>query len=363
MPTEIIADPSAYSGPLIAPDGDDFMDDAADIVQAFVQVLADRISYVRDRVVRIDIPSTIAAFGSLTINPTSNAYPAIKCTRAPGQDGSAGPWRQILDFQLDETGGRTVTLYYGNDDSLGSFAIVVNAHWAVDHWSRQNAAKTALALFVSPSETRFTIKPTGAATWTTWPTNLGDIRAGGDLLGGAQLVVASHIVGGGEVRFPGSAVSGGEYRYTASVPRTSIVPIGRPCCGTYTRTATGSIKSPSGDDVAWLIRVPRDGRFGSIEIMHTKTNTNTTTFSLRSRVGTWAGTIAAPTSSDVVTPVTVTASGLQVTPINASSLTDLPNDTSELEIVWHRATSAADDEVHGLRMVDWGDHGPRGEVL
>lgn len=355
MPS-LVTEIDEFTGPLTMPDGDDDMSDAADVVQAFVQGLANRSFYLLTRQVRNDGDSTIAN-GKLVINTSSPDIPALELFHSPGEDpDSSNPWREWTKAKLDASGARFAKLYYGNADT-GVFGVVINATWDIDDqlWRQDNSAKKSLAAFISPTNgLEYTEQAAGVASWSSWPTNAGNMLARGNLTARAIGAVLDAAVGG-------------EYKYSGFgyKLRTSIVPIGS-ACGSYVRTTSGSIKQGNGTAVAWPVRLPRDAQYTVVQVKHRQASGTRQHFQIQPRSGgAWSGGPVAPTTntlvdvlSDAGTDAGVNCRVTELT-INAS----FDNADDELELVWLPPIGGTNDEVLQIRIVDWKDRGPHGDVL
>lgn len=354
--SSIVAEVDEFTLNLVVPDGDDDMNDAADVVQAFVQGLANRTYYTLLRQVRNDGDNTIAG-GKLVINTSSPDIPALELFHSPGEDpDSANPWREWTKAKLDASGARFAKLYYGNADT-GVFGVVINATWDVGAqlWLQDNSAKKSLAVFVSPNNgLEYTEQASGVASWSSWPTTAGNILARGNL--NAKALGSA-----------GDCSIVGEYKYLGLGYKlhTSIIPIAG-ACGSYVRTASGSIKQGNGTPVAWPVRLPRDAQYTIVQVKHRQASGTRQHFQIQPRfAGAWAGGPVAPTTdtlvdvlSDAGTDAGVNCRVTEI-PINAS----FDNSDVELELVWLPPIAGTNDEILQIRIIDWKDRGPRGDVL
>lgn len=354
-----------FTSPIIVPDGDDFMDDAAEVIQALAQGLANRDAWAKDlldnKVVKNDQGNTIT--GALAIVTTDEAAPPLKIVNAP-----TGKWRPCFEAACDASGDRKIMVFQGTDDNEGALAITVNARWQLSpqQWRQQNAAKKSFGLLFVPngSGLRFSVQDAGVSSWTVWPEK-GIFTAGGGGLFGADGLAALGIIHSyAKVTSQGDfeTYDGDFVRQVARARERSIIPLGD-VCGAYTRTATGIKSDDTSSAPFWTVRVPPNCTLGTIQIMHTKLNTGSTTFTLVPRTGAVWNLLAPvkPATDDEVVESSTTA-GLQITELDASALEPDPG-VSELMITWDRPNDSANDEVHQLCMVDWTELGPRAEVL
>lgn len=368
-----------FTDPIVVPDGDDFMNDAADVVELFVQGLANRDEFIKaalelldSRAVKNDQANTIA--GQQTINSSDDTVAPIRITRAPGQDAGAftgNGWRRAFEAACDASGGRTIILWQGNNDSGGVLAVTVNAYWQIDppRWRQQNAAKKSFVLMFVPDGGTglfYSVQAAGVSQWSSWPygPDVPPLSVGGGIIAGDSVLVQKFIqtIDGKITAGDGFVAAGdGEFEYSSERTRAaSPIPLGN-VCGSYTKTVAGikSNESNPGNRPAWPLRVPPGCGLGTIQIMHTKVTTDETKFYLLSRAPAWD----VPTTGIVIErTVSTTTSGIQVTEIDASAISGVSG--VEFFISWDRPDSGADDdEVWALRMIDWTEDGVRNEVL
>lgn len=344
-----------FTAPLAVPDGDDDMSDAADVVQAFVQGLANRSFYLLTRQVRNDGDSTVTD-GKLVINTSSPDIPALELFRSPGEDDPSNVWREWTKARLDTSGARFAKLYYGSADA-GSFAVVVNATWQLSPplWLQDNPAMKSLAVFVSPNNgLEYTEQASGVASWSSWPTTAGNILARGNLN-------AKALGSAGDC----SIVGDFKYLGLGYKLRTSIIPIAS-ACGSYVRTASGSIKQGDGTFIAWPVRLPRDAQYTIIQVKHRQASGTRQHFQIQPRLnGAWSGGPVAPTTNtllDVLSDAGTDAGvNCRVTELTVNATFD--NADAEVELVWLPPIGGPNDEILQIRIVDWKDRGPRGDVL
>lgn len=168
------------------PEAGDTRGTAAEAVDAIGQALANRTRNLKNRA---DVAAYLAAANVFTNAPQYMNAPDCEIAQREilrsSRDeptNSSNAWKLIDLFATDLT-ARKVRIYSGGNDATGTLMITVNAFWhKSDQKWRQDVVKDAFALFVKGEQMFLARQASGVGAWTSWPTNLGDLVIGGEVL-------------------------------------------------------------------------------------------------------------------------------------------------------------------------------------
>lgn len=222
MPVNI-TDVSEFTSPLTAPVGTDSRDTAANVVEAFLQVLGNRTRYVKDVHEALDaVAAKLGVANTFTrgqqIDIADNPGEALIRTTKTSLDSTTNPgngWKVILECKADPTS--FVRVYTGANAPSGHFAVTVNAYWSVSgtyasKWRQDDVAQASFALMVIGTVCYVTSQPAGASPWSSWPSNQGQLNAN-----------TLHAVG--SVVSDAGMQAVGEYSYASPISRSQTVPV------------------------------------------------------------------------------------------------------------------------------------------
>jgi len=263
---ETLAEVDSFDADIVVPDGDDWMDDAAEVVATFASKLTNRTRYFLNRAGFKANDQSWAGLNTflkrVTVRATTRLTSALFLQRASDADDK---WQLLIESQTDAAGTQRVGLYsMPYADTVGGFAIVLNAQYdPVAGWTLIDGTKPGCALIWRYSDVRYVAKPPGSPAWSSWPQNT--VTAfGGTII--SQALQAGNVLAVG----PTNSDTGKGYRYTTSVPRTSPIPLGE-LWGNTQVNAFGSIARNTGitgvADQVWIpIRVAPYCGFSEVRV-------------------------------------------------------------------------------------------------
>lgn len=173
----------AHTTPITVPDGTDSRSNAANVVEAIAQALANRTH-------RLDLHT--AKFDAVNVWEQAQEYdidqadaPAIRTTKDAGDHAGvpANIWKLQFEFLL--TNGTKARLYSGNGTN-GNWALTTNAVWdpgGVQTWHKDDDSHESNVLRVFDGEVHFYGKAVGAGSWgpAGWDTTRGVARVGDEV--------------------------------------------------------------------------------------------------------------------------------------------------------------------------------------
>lgn len=222
MPVNI-TDASTFTSPVVAPAGSDSRNNAANVVEALAQALANRTRFNKDTIDALSLAA--ARLGSANVftrgqqvDVADNPGEALIRTTKTAHDSTSNPgngWKLLLECKCDAT--RYVRLFSGANDPSGMFALTVNAYWQISgtyasKWRKDDNAHDAFALLVTGENLYVTRQDASDSVWSSWPTNQG-------------LVSCNSLQGGaGGIYSDASVSAAGEFAYLPAKARTCYVP-------------------------------------------------------------------------------------------------------------------------------------------
>jgi hypothetical protein len=324
---KIIVETPSFDPDITVPEGTDSRVDAAEVVEAIAQKLANRSEFLRtytDSAALVTIANTFQHAQTLLDQLISQhnvpLTPAIDVQKTAADGG--GVWKLIMRMALGTSSGMNASLYTRADVANERLILATNADWTGSAWQQRDATKSSTAiLFSSTGSEALQVcrMAPGAANWTTW--------------GFGKLTASDYV-----------------YNKTRSLP----VPLGN-SSGDYQVFAGalfGSVLALSaGGNQHFALRFPPNMGGGVLQIMHHKTDTGTTGLQVVGLTVNWAspGTLTSAVMGGLQTSTTV---GDQVTSINVGPFVD----GTEYRLIWQPANVA--DRLLAVRLNSVTDVGP-----
>jgi hypothetical protein len=237
----VITETPTFTPTITVPDGTDSRVNAAEVVAAIAQGLANRAQYLKLNGVFVDVVNTLVQ-GLVIANP-SVTQPSIDIT-TNAQDGSAA-WKLILRAEIGN-GAKRLRLYTGTDTAQPRAILTTNAFWNGSAWALDDSAAAATALGLSANSNlglQVWRKQSASAPWTSWD--------------GAGVTAESLTATGN--------VTSDQYLYNAFVSRT--ITLNTPSSNTKAPEETGdTVKLIPGDWVNFSIPVPHGAIMKTVKI-------------------------------------------------------------------------------------------------
>lgn len=219
-----ITEVDTFTATVTVPDGDDFMDDAADVVEAISQALANRTHFLNLHSVHIDDEDFAILSVPLTGNTVNVREPVIRSAKGPRDHPlkPLNPWKEFLQGKnLSEADSQRSSLYFG-DGVEGLFGFAVNAQWREDLgvsglWHQLDASKASYFVYVNASgDLRYSKKDAGATNWATWDTSTACVIS-------APGVTADFVQGNTAIYSGGPVIAVDGFGYVSSQSRTTPI--------------------------------------------------------------------------------------------------------------------------------------------
>lgn len=343
MPTNITETDAFPEGPIVAPVGADSRSNASLVVRTFVQILANRTRWAKNRIAEVAKLAEENVFTRTQFVDNSDGPDgALLSTHRTPKDytNTANRWELITRFPTGD-GDVHVAQYVGQGSD--HFAFVYNAHWHLptQKWRADDAAVEAYAYVLALNTFRMSVVPAAAPAWNDWPTS-----------GACDLQVARNVLADRVRADVGMFIddAAGEYNYTLVRPRTTPIDLAD-CYGEVVRNPDGSVSSSTGNPIGWRLRRP--SVIGDIQLVIEQASWASSLAMLTKRTVNWGTGVVTPLA--IATQGAPAASGTHVvTLFTAGTIID---PAAEYQVTFQRA--AAGDKVHAIRVIDWLDPGPR----
>jgi len=294
MPKILVETPS-FDPDIVVPEGTDPRVDAADVVEALAQKLANRSQFVKevtDNAARVDTTNTFEEITTflqrllLSVIDAAPGHPVMDVPYTASEDSQT--WKPILRMALVQrtSGSASATLYTRHISGNERLILVTNAEWTGTQWHQNDSSKSSTAiLFTSTGSEALQIcrMPAGAANWSTW--SFGTLVAG-DFV----------------------------YQKTRSIP----IPLGNSSTdydNISGSTYGGVLAQSTGGAHHFALRFPTNMGSGGLEIMHYKADTAASVFEVIALTAPW-GSPGTVTVATMGTLQSVTTSGFVTTTIS-----------------------------------------------
>jgi len=271
--------------------------------------------------------------------------PLIKTTKVPGDDPEAtNKWKELARFPTGDN-GVTIRLYAGSLNTLGHFALTLNASWdpAALEWSQEYATYPSQML-------RSTL---GATTGS-----FGNYYMEPGATAGVDPWQKTPTAGSGQF---GNYYAGGHYKYSPTRSVRYIVPISWADGdeGGWALDGSGNWVSTGVNKVLRLgLRIPYGCTLQAIDVLILATDGgNPSTVYLQKRSGISWSTPTAPTTSNENSDTT-SGTGLQNVNVGASGETNIDTETTFYDAVVN--SGAVGDTVYAVGVTIL-DPGPRND--
>ena len=257
-----------FTSPIVVPEGDDDMDDAATVVETFVQSLVNRTYYLNTRSGKLAGTQTwtgvntynegVTVKKQLTLTPES----ATSTPLLIGNPTTYGNWQKRLAMRAGSN--QWVYVFTGGvGATLGALAITYNTEWNGTNFSQINTGEKSIALIWRYNDVRLVTQPAGTAPWSVWPQNT--VSAfGAEML--SEIFRGARMVANGNT----DADRTNGFRYPSPIARLSPVPL-HSLWGNVQINAAGHImRAPVTSaeyDQIWIpIRIPTYCSFQTVKV-------------------------------------------------------------------------------------------------
>lgn len=343
-----LTDADAFTSPVAVPDGTDSRNNAANVVEALAQVLANRTNYLNLRTAKLAAANTFTA-APQTIDVNAADVPAIRVTKTAHDHPSFGTnkWKVVGSWQLSDA--RWVRLFSG-EGTDSAWAITLNAKWdpsSSQAWEKDFTASESNMLRCVYGELHWYGRGVGVGTWTDaqW-----DDQARGNVLIGDTLSAKT-------VQASDDVKAADQFLYVT--PRVVQVELS-PEDGYHTSL---SHKSLGNNQTAWFqIRVPQGVALGTVRIKANEATTAVIDYELYRTHGIDHSTAGLPTHT-IVDSLHVSPPGAGGVFNRTLSFGGLNVDNTD-ERYWIRiyndTAGAGDVDVYAVQL-EWTDNGPRND--
>lgn len=270
--SETLPEVDEFSANVVVPNGDDWMDNAAEVVAALTQKLVNRTYYLNLRAGKLAAAQAWADVNTflktIVAQAATIAAPALSLRRATG---SASYWQLLAEFHVDQAGTpQRVGLYtVPHGTTIGGFAIVFNAVYAVSPgWQLIDTNQAASALIFRYGDVRYVSKPAHSAAFAAWPQTAVDGYGG---VFASELVQADTVLTARAVATANTNADHADNGFRwGDQARTSPIPLGS-LYGNTQQTVLGAVgrntSITGAADQVWIpIRIPLYCSFGEVRV-------------------------------------------------------------------------------------------------
>lgn len=361
-----LTEADAHSTPITVPEGADSRSDAAEVVEAIAQKLANRTNRLNLHAAFKNAVNTFTE--TQAIDVVSNIVPMLNSTKVSSDGGVGARAKLLAEFQCNNVAGdnRQVRIYWGADPNARYgwiFTINANYQTSDDRWHADDSDFASSALLLGSNGILSSIVIAATVPWTNWPTDTGLVEGVGafDTLLVVNGATIPDIVGSTRVSadaFADNFIAGVAFDYETPPTRQRLLDLFDSFGDGLVSFGGGTfhvVLVTAGDTHLWPIRLPHGAQLTRIEALFNKPGTTGTNVRLYKKSSfDWTPAVTMP-SDTLITSGTALASGDQVSASGPLTET-IDNNANQYFIA---ITSGDNDEtVYGLR-VTFVDPGPR----
>lgn len=297
-----IVDVDEFTLTITVPDGTDSRNDAAEVVEALAQALANRTFALISHVAFHDSPNHFTD-GSSTFDDVINAVEGISVsnpaageaavtvlTSADDDPNVGNKWKNVIQ-QLLGGGASDASVYAGVPGGEAQLALVINAFWdpSTQQWAQQTNTQHSFALlFTYGGVATFSRVNSGEGPWATWPVTgntsiqAQDVTLGGALaatgnVSGADISASDDLSAGDDITAGGDITATGDFLYASLRSEFKAVNLAEGVSPGTPPGITGSNSFSYFDGNEWVIgdrgnvsfpiRAPIGGTLGTTRVM------------------------------------------------------------------------------------------------
>jgi hypothetical protein len=360
--SETLTEVDNFDAAVVAPDGDDWMDDAAEVVLRLAQKLVNRTYWLKNHTGKLDAVNTWVA-NNIFKTAIMRSINADTASLIVERVDVTADFQHAADLEAGPNMGAHVRVYTGSDGgNRGGFVVAFNAIWTkAGGWWQPDQTQPSVALIWRYGDVRLVGKPAATAVaWGSWPA--ATLTAFGSLML-SEVFRAARM----QVTANTNADATNGYRYTAAQSRTSPIPLGS-LWGAVMINANGHAQrwlTYPGEPVIWIpLRVPTYCPFQAVRLRLVSEHDSPAgydVFQLCKRVSTGPWTIVGEGEAPDV-PGTFEPDERVVT-LHGGSASQIVHDDEEWGYRWTPpiASSAYGNRIMGAE-IDWTDIGPNNRV-
>lgn len=336
-----------FTASITVPEAGDARSDAAEVVADIGQRLANRTKNLErldgEKAVLADANTFTAAPQS--VDSTDNEVALFESPRGSLDDASVGgtnDWKLIANLKCDST--RRYRTYTGGNDAAGHSAVTLNAHWhkSDSKWRPDTNGKDSFAYFIVGEQLVVARQAAGPTSWTSWPTDKGDVVVGGEVL------------------------------YAAPKRRTTLLNLNEAQGAVLRLDASGRVtfdtSAPGGSvEISFAVHLPVNSVIIGADVLvnkHDAANPPTVKFRARPAIASDFTSPAAINMFTRDTAVGAASTGMESLHLDPSAGGGgyLVDGTEEFQITFARGGGvvAVIDETHAVRVI-WDDYGYRND--
>lgn len=203
-----------FTSPIVVPDGTDSRTNAAEVVEALAQGLANRTKAINEHVAWFDVANTFTQTNTFedTVlveqgigdnNDASTGAALTVFTSADDDPHSGNRWKKIIQALIGGVNADAM-IWSGIASHDGQLLFTINARWdpAAQQWVQQDNTLHSFALMMAHNGVvTLSRKDSGSGPWASWPvTGTTSLRVqsaafGGGVTVGADLVATGNVTG------------------------------------------------------------------------------------------------------------------------------------------------------------------------
>jgi len=211
-----------FTSPITVPDGTDSRNNAAEVVEALAQALANRTKAINEHVAWFDVANVftegntfednILAKAGVGVDSASANSPGLTMfTSADADPNSGNRWKTVVQALLG--GGNSDTMMFsGIPSEQAQLLFSINARWepVTQRWIQQDPSLPSSAFMLTWSgRIQVCFVTVGASPWATWPLSnstelrVGNVTATEDINAADDVIAGDDVVAGGDVSATG----------------------------------------------------------------------------------------------------------------------------------------------------------------
>lgn len=238
-----LTDIDEFTTPITVPDGTDSRNNAAEVVEAIAQALANRTFALATHSAYHDEANTfsevntfqesISAQQGIQVSNPAAGEPAITQYSSPDDDPAPGNrWKSIIQAAIGGALGNTA-MWSGIPSHDGQLLFTINAYWDATNqlWNQSTNTLHSFALMMSHAGVVTASRVnSGSAAWASWPVTgtslfragsvaaIDVVTAGGNITAGGSINAIANVAAGVDVTAVDDVVAGGDFEF--ATPRT-----------------------------------------------------------------------------------------------------------------------------------------------
>jgi hypothetical protein len=331
---KVIDEVAEYTEDITVPEGTDSRVDAANVVEALAQGLANRTAYLLGQILgfipqaaKLMFDNVFTGNNSFTRTVALGMSDPLQPGLEPEASAAAGKWKLVLRMKLNSAGTMHASIWSGSNGTVDRFILATNARYDGTQWVQEQAGLASSAIKFEGTDgqaiTVLRMLPGDSGGW-----DAGELSA---------LSVSASNFYYNKLRFLPVPLGNSSSDYSSIVGADYATVL--------------AVTSSGNKHIA--LRFPENMLAGStLQIMHSKASSANTFFEVIAVEANWS--TPGPLTVTSIGGVGVTSSGMNVTEIAIPAIAARPE--AEYRLRWAPANTA--DRLYAVRLANMSDRGP-----